>query len=134
MNTPEETDRDRALPTEDRRALAAMVMQLLEHWQVIDADRAGLLGLPANDNDAMGRFRSGEMIGVEPDVEERVGLQPSIHSLLRSLFPQDRVLAYRWMSAPNRAFENLTPVAVVREKGLIGLRAVRSYLENAVGI
>ena len=95
MNAPEETDRDRALPTEDRKALAALVMQLLEHWQVIDADRAGLLGLPANDNDAMGRFRSGEMIGVEPDVEERVGLQPSIHSLLRSLFPQDRVLAYR---------------------------------------
>lgn len=33
----------------------------------------------------------------------------------------------------NRAFENLTPVAVVREKGLPGLRAGRSYLDNAVG-
>ena len=130
MNAPEEGDCDRALPTEDWNALTAMVMRMFEHWQVSDADRSGLLGLPVTNENALDRRCSGEMIGVDLDLKERVGLLLSIHRGLRILFPQNRDLAYRWMSAPNRTFENLTPVAVVREKGLTGLRAVRSYLDD----
>jgi Protein of unknown function (DUF2384) len=134
MNVPEEAGRVQALPIEDWNALTAMVMRMFDHWQVSAADRVGLLGLQVTDENALDRFRRGEMIGVDLDLKERVGLLLSIHSRLRLLFPEDRSLAYRWMSAPNRAFENLTPVAIVRKKGLVGLRAVRSYLGNAVGI
>jgi hypothetical protein len=53
--------------------------------------------------------------------------------MLRTLFPQNQQLAYAWMSTGNKSFDGLTPMAVVREQGLRGLRAVRGYLERAVG-
>ncbi|NCV71541.1 MAG: DUF2384 domain-containing protein, partial [Betaproteobacteria bacterium] len=53
---------------------------------------------------------------------------------LRLLFPQNRDLAYRWMSTRNKAFDNLTPVEVVKEWGFAGLLMVRGYLDRARGV
>lgn len=131
MNAPEDADRDRASPIEDCEALAAIVMQLFERWQLDLNDKAVFLGLNAADEDAWHRFRSGEMVGADTEMRERVGLLLSIHTRLRSLFPENRTLAYRWMKSPNMAFGNKTPVAAVREQGLSGLLLIRSYLNRA---
>jgi hypothetical protein len=53
---------------------------------------------------------------------------------LRLLFPQNRDLAYRWMTTRNKAFENLTPVEVIRQWGFAGLLMVRAYLDRARGV
>ena len=58
----------------------------------------------------------------------------SIHQNLRLLFPQNRDLAYRWMTTRNKAFENLTPVEVVKESGFAGLLMVRGYLDRAMAM
>ena len=131
MNASEEADEGSPALTDDRKALAGMVLQLFEHWQLTDADRAGLLGLPVADENALVRFRSGEMLGVDVDLKARVELLLSIHSRLRILFPRNRDLAYRWPTAPNRALGGRTPVAVAQEQGMVGLRLIRSYLEEA---
>ena len=52
---------------------------------------------------------------------------------LRLLFPHNRDLAYRWMTTRNKAFDNLTPVEVVKEWGFAGLLMVRAYLDRARG-
>lgn len=121
-------------PSQDRGALARMVMKLLEHWQLNTEDQAALLGLASSNRAALTRYRRGEPIGTSRDQYERVGHLLGIHKNLRLLFPRNRDLAYRWMTTRNRAFENRTPMEVIREWGFAGLLMVRAYLDHARGI
>jgi len=120
--------------SQDRGALAKMVMALLEHWKLSTEDQAALLGIAASNRAALTRYRKGEPIGTSRDQYERVGHLLGIHKNLRLLFPQNPELAYRWMSTRNKAFDNLTPVDVVKEWGFAGLLMVRSYLDRARGV
>jgi len=126
--------RHEAPGTEDRGALARMVMQLFEHWKLSTEDQAALLGIAAGNRAALARYRKGEPIGTSRDQYERVGHLLGIHKNLRLLFPQNRDLAYRWMTTRNKAFDNLTPVEVIREWGFAGLLMVRGYLDRARGV
>lgn len=118
----------------DRGALARMVMTLLDHWKLSTEDQAALLGIAASNRAALTRYRKGEPIGSSRDQYERVGHLLGIHKNLRLLFPQNRELAYRWMSTRNKAFDNRTPVEVVKEWGFAGLLMVRAYLDRARGL
>lgn len=120
--------------TQDRGALAKMVMTLLDHWKLTTEDQAALLGIVSNNRAALTRYRKGEPIGTSRDQYERVGHLLGIHKNLRLLFPQNRDLAYRWMSTRNKAFDNFTPVEVIKEWGFAGLLMVRSYLDRARGV
>lgn len=120
--------------SEDRGALAKMVMTLLEHWELSTEDQAALLGVAVSNRAALARYRKGEPIGTSRDQFERVGHLLGIHKNLRLLFPHNRDLAYRWMSTRNKAFDNLTPVDVIKEWGFAGLLMVRSYLDRARGV
>jgi uncharacterized protein (DUF2384 family) len=119
--------------SQDRGALAKMVMTLLDHWKLSTEDQAALLGLVASNRAALTRYRKGEPIGTSRDQFERVGHLLGIHKNLRLLFPQNRELAYRWMTTRNKAFENLSPVEVVKEWGFAGLLMVRAYLDRTRG-
>ncbi len=120
--------------SQDRGALAKMVMALLDHWALPTEDQAALLGIAASNRAALTRYRKGEPIGTSRDQFERVGHLLGIHKNLRLLFPQNRDLAYRWMSTRNKAFDNLTPVEVVKAWGFAGLLMVRAYLDRARGV
>jgi uncharacterized protein (DUF2384 family) len=111
-----------------------MVMTLLDHWKLTTEDQAALLGIAASNRAALTRYRKGEPIGTSRDQYERVGHLLGIHKNLRLLFPQNRDLAYRWMSTRNKAFDNLTPVDIVKEWGFAGLLMVRSYLDRSRGV
>ncbi len=119
--------------SQDRGALARMVMALLDHWKLSTEDQAALLGIAPGNRAALTRYRKGEPIGTSRDQLERVGHLLAIHKNLRLLFPQNRDLAYRWMSTRNKAFDNLTPVDVVKDWGFAGLLMVRAYLDRARG-
>jgi len=119
--------------SQDRGALAKMVMALLDHWSLSTEDQAALLGIAPGNRAALTRYRKGEPIGTSRDQLERVGHLLGIHKNLRLLFPQNRDLAYRWMRTRNKAFDNLTPVDVVKDWGFAGLLMVRAYLDRARG-
>ena len=116
----------------DRGALAQMVMRLFDQWKLGSADQATLLGLAKGNRASLVRYRRGEPIGTRRDQFERVGHLLAVHNALRLLFPKNTELANRWMSTRNRAFEQRTPVELVREQGFAGLLMVRSYLEHAL--
>jgi hypothetical protein len=120
--------------SQDRGALAKMLMALLDHWQLSTEDQAALLGLAPSNRAALTRYRKGEPIGTSRDQFERVGHLLAIHKNLRLLFPHNRDLAYRWMSTRNKAFDNLSPVEVVKEWGFAGLLMVRAYLDRNRGV
>ncbi|HCS14005.1 MAG TPA: hypothetical protein DIW28_09545, partial [Zetaproteobacteria bacterium] len=65
---------------------------------------------------------------------ERVGHILAIHKNLRLIFPQDRDLAYAWMTSRNRAFEGRSPVEVIKDFGFLGMLMVRAYLDRNRGI
>ncbi len=120
--------------SQDRGALAKMVMTLLDHWKLSTEDQAAILGLAPNNRAALSNYRSGKPIGTSRDQYERVGHLLGIHKNLRLLFPQNRDLAYSWMTTRNRAFDHRTPVEVIKEWGFAGLLMVRGYLERARGV
>jgi uncharacterized protein (DUF2384 family) len=120
--------------SQDRGALAKMVMALLDHWKLSTEDQAALLGLATSNRATLTRYRKGEAIGTSRDQFERVGHLLGIHKNLRLLFPHNRDLAYRWMSTRNKAFDNLSPVDVIREWGFAGLLMVRAYLDRMRGL
>jgi len=119
--------------SQDRGALAKMVMALFDHWDLSTEDQAALLGIAQGNRATLTRYRRGEPIGTSRDQLERVGHLLGIHKNLRLLFPQNRDLAYRWMSTRNKAFDNLTPVDVIKDWGFAGLLMVRAYLDRARG-
>ena len=49
--------------SQDRGALARMVMTLLDHWKLSTEDQAALLGIAASNRAALARYRKGEAIG-----------------------------------------------------------------------
>lgn len=120
--------------TEDRGSLAKMVMKLMDLWELTTEEQASLLGIAPTNRAALSKYRKGNPIGTNRDQYERVGHLLGIHKNLRLLFPHNRDLAYRWMSTRNKAFDNLTPVEVVRDWGFAGLLMVRAYLDRARGV
>ena len=113
---------------ESRAALARMVAQLHDHWQLGAADQAILLGLSGQSRSTLARYRRGEPFADSADLLARAGHLLGIHKALRILFPHDRDLAYRWVSAPNRRFSERAPLEVMKQ-GYEGLLAVRRYLD-----
>ena len=130
-----ETSFDNRVSTAPNRGqLAKMAMRLLDHWQLGTADQAALLGIPATNMSALTRYRRGYPIGASRDQYDRIGHLLEIHRCLRQLFPQNRDLVYRWIQARNKAFDNLTPVEVIKDWGFAGLLRVRCYLDRALHV
>ena len=124
---PEEAEVD--LKSRDaRERLARMVTQLFDHWGVSTAEQAALLGLSVDNRSTLARYRKGEPLADSRDLLDRAGHLLGIHKSLRILFPQDRDLAYGWMTAANRRF-GARPVDVVAGQGFEGLLALRRYLD-----
>jgi Protein of unknown function (DUF2384) len=120
------------LSTKERTGPTQMVIKLFDHWNLSRDDQAELLGLGSNGRRTLSRHRNGQPIGTNRDQLDRVSHLLAIHKSLRTLFPQNRELAYRWMLTRNRAFDNLTPVELIKEWGFMGLLRVRTYLDRAV--
>jgi hypothetical protein len=108
------THYDSHVPTETADTL---LTRLFERWRISGEDGAILRGDAEAEDERM--IRAEHLL--------------AIHTALRTLFPQNRELAYRWMTTRNAAFEHRTPVEVVRQTGLDGLVAVRRYLERSLG-
>lgn len=113
---------------ENRERLAHMVVSLLDHWNLAPNDQAVLLGLSTQSRSTIARYRRGEPLADSADLLARAGHLLGIHKALRILFPQDRELAYRWVSTPNRRFA-ATPLEVMKQHGYEGILAVRRYLD-----
>lgn len=117
----------------DSSAFAIMVMAMLDHWQLCAKDQTSLLGIDDDNRSGLSNYRLGKSIHFNDEQYERVIHLLSIHKCLRRLFPQNRDLAYRWMTTKNKAFDNRPPLEVAKEQGIAGLLMVRSYLDDSLG-
>ena len=114
---------------ESRQALARMLIRLFQHWKISTADQLNLLGLSENSRAMLSRYARGEALPSTRDMQDRVGWLLSIHKALRLLYPKSEEMRYSWVSRRNAAFDNLTPLAVMKEQGIIGIARVSRYLD-----
>lgn len=114
---------------EGRAALSKMVTQLFDHWGLSTADQAALLGLSPGSRSTLNRYRKGAPLSDHQDLLDRVSHLLGIHKSLRIIFPHNRELAYHWTTTPNLRFGGKTPLAIMLEKGFVGLLMVRRYLD-----
>lgn len=114
---------------ESRERLARMLMELFDHWAIPATDQAVLLGLSTQSRSTLARYRRGEPLADNADLLARAGHLLGIHKALRILFPHDRDLAYRWVSAQNRRFGGTPPLEIMKRHGYEGILAVRRYLD-----
>lgn len=123
------------LPSPENQAeIAKMVMVLLDHWQLDAPAQAAVLGISVETHLTLAQYRRGEFCAsASPDQYHRILHLLDIHQKLRQLFPQNRNLAYLWMTTRNKAFDNLTPVQMVGKQGLEGLLTIRVYLAGSLG-
>ena len=122
-DTPQITDRE-------AEAMARAVIRLFEKWQLSDVEARELLGGLAPRTYA--RWKAGEPGRIDRDLATRLSLLMGIHKGLRYLF-SDAGRGYAWVGKPNRAFGDLTPLAVMARGDIFSLARVRSYLDAERG-
>jgi hypothetical protein len=111
-----------------------MVIKLFELWEITTADQLELLGLSVKSRSLLARYAKGAALPEGRDTLDRVGWLLAIHKALRLLYPQNPEIRYSWVSRRNEAFENLRPLDVMKEQGIIGLARVSRYLDYYRGL
>ena len=121
-----EVDLDSA---DSRKSLAALVIKLFRLWGLNTSDQLELLGLSSKSRSMLSKYGKGEALPATRDMLDRVGWLLAIHKALRLLYPRNEDIRYSWVSRRNAAFDNLAPLDVMKEQGIIGIARVARYLD-----
>ena len=123
------------LSTPDERGKTAkLITRLFELWQLPTADQLNLLGLSETSRALLAKYRKGDPLPLSRDVQDRVGWLLAVHKALRLLYPHNENLRYTWISRRNKAFDNLRPLDVMLDQGIIGIARVSRYLDLLRGM
>ncbi len=130
QSTPSSPILGGAFSPDEIRAMQRAIVGLFGRWAVTDADAALLLGgLSAK---TFRRWKDGDYGRVTRDLADRMSHLLGIHKALRILFA-DPERGYRWMTAPNDAFDGQSALDVLRRGGMSDIIRVRHYLNSTRG-
>ena len=118
---------------ESRIGLAKLITKLFDLWELSTTDRLELLGQSPSSRANLAKYRNGAPLPNLRDLLDRAGWLLSIHKSLRLLYPYNETLRYSWVSRRNKAFDNLTPLELMQQEGIIGLAKVSRYLDYQRG-
>lgn len=105
------------------------VLNILDAWNVPEADRLAMLGC---DRETYSHWLETRHLGESfPDTVERLSYILGIYSALHVLFP-DLAIADTWIHRPNGApeFGGQTPMAVMAQGKTDDLARVRRFLDS----
>jgi hypothetical protein len=114
---------------DSRKGLATLVIKLFHLWELNTSDQLDLLGLSPKSRAMLSKYARGEALPATRDMFDRVGWLLSIHKALRLLYPRNEDIRYSWVNRRNAAFDNLAPLEVMKEQGIIGIARVARYLD-----
>lgn len=115
---------------QNRQKLAKMLIRLFKHWHIDTATQLNLLGMSETSRAVLSKYASGETpIHNNRDSLDRAGWLLAIHKALRLLYPYNEQLRYSWIMRRNEAFNNMRPIEMMKEQGLIGIAKVARYLD-----
>jgi uncharacterized protein (DUF2384 family) len=116
---------------DERAALTRTVLSVLSRWGIEPMDQCRLLGLPAPDaGRRYRRLRMGEALTEGRDIWERVALLLRLENALNQVFPHSALSADLWVTTPRAKLGNRTPLDLMLQGGLEGIRRVERSLDN----
>jgi len=115
---------------ENRKKLARLIMNLFSQWALDTASQLNLLGLSSTSRALLTSYKKGtKPLPNTRDLFDRAGLLLSIHKSLRILYPKNEHIRYTWVKRKNTAFDNQTPLEIMKNQGIIGLAKIARFLE-----
>jgi hypothetical protein len=112
------------------QAMQRAMIRLFDHWDVTDAEASVLLGDLSPRT--FQRWKAGRFGRAGVDLVTRMSNLLGIHKALRLLF-DDASRGYRWVRAPNAAFDGKSALAVMLGGQITDLMRVRRYLDAQRG-
>lgn len=119
---------DIQLSDEERTYLTSLVIGVLDDWGIEQKDQVALLGIPNARPREITRLRRGAALPQDEAVIERCKHILGIHHALQLVFPHNPHMPNFWVTCTNRQF-NKTPLEVMLEEGIDGIRRVRGHLD-----
>lgn len=119
------------LTLEDRTTLGKIIVSILDDWGLQAPDQISILDLPKNTpTRTIRKYREQvSAIPADTNVMERIRHIVGIADALRTTFPRNAQMGSQWMNKPSRRFNDQTPLSVMLQGGLSGVKAVRAHLD-----
>lgn len=120
----------RHLTHQDLVDLSQVVASIFDLWHLGVEEQLRLLGFPqGTPATALTCLQGGAVFPDDGERLDRAEQILAIHESLRTAFPRSGVMAGYWLKQPHRRIGQRTPLAVMVEDGLPGLRQVRGLLD-----
>lgn len=114
-----------------KAALTRRVLEVMNAWGVEPMAQGQLLGLPQKDaGRRFRRYRMGATLPDDPEVWRRVALLLRIENAANQLFPHSALSASLWVTTPNLRFGGTTPLQLMLDQGIAGIRRVERALAD----
>lgn len=110
--------------------LAQTVLSMLHEWQICAEDQLCLLGLKGQKPRTLRKYQQGAEIPASADTEQRMRCLVQIHQGLQTLFPHSANLCDLWITTPNRALGDATPLSLMLDQELAGMQRIAEILDN----
>jgi len=110
-------------------ALFRAAVRLFTRWDLVDDQASTLLDMPVR---TYARWKAGDLGRFDRDLKARLSNLMGIHKALRIIF-EDASRGYRWINAPNAAFDGRSALEVMLGGELTDLMRVRRYLDAERG-
>ncbi len=125
---------ERNLSLEDRVNLSRLLMSVLQKWEVDAGQQRSLLGMPdsAKGSD-LRKLQGGKPFPEDEHMLSRAEHLLAIDDCLRTAYPRSSHMASYWLHQASRHFGQRTPLRVMLEGGMDGLRRVRGHLDCTQG-
>jgi len=119
----------------DAEGLTKLITNLFDRWELTSEEQLDLLGLSAKSRSLLSAYRKGgKIIPGSRDTMERVAWLLSIHKALRLLYPRNPDIRYTWVKRRNQALNNMTPLEIMRQGGILGLTIISRHLDHQRGV
>lgn len=120
----------RRFSKEQRISQAQALVRLFDLWHLTTQEQTRLLGFRDDSRATLARYRKGAPLDNNPDTLERAANLFAIHGNLMQLYPANQQLAFAWITTPNGAFNERTPLELMCNEGLAGIQRVRYHLDD----
>jgi len=119
------------MTTERRMDLAQTLIRVLRNWGLSSEQQIALLGLPEGTKArALNKFVAGTPFPDDYNSLMRANYLLSIQNAVSSLFPHNATAANYWMTTPSHYFTDHTPLDIMLNEGVDGMRRVLNYLNG----
>jgi hypothetical protein len=118
------------LTDQDLVDLTEVMSHIFRIWGVSSETQRSLLGLsPVAAEGLRAPLEEGGAFPAREECLDRAEQLMAIHECLRTAYPRSGAMAAHWLKQPHRRMDLRTPLDVMLEDGLPGLKQVRGLLD-----